>query len=83
MRYAIETNLPSAVPSLSITAATSARACRLSGGTVRKIVPSSLMVRSFMLVPVGQIVTFFWIVRPFAMAMLSGVIDGPIRQAAP
>ena len=46
-----------AVPSLSIAPLTSARACKLSGGTVRKMVPSSLMVRSRMLVPTGQIVT--------------------------
>ena len=72
--------MPSVLPSLSATPATSASACRLSGGTVRKIVPSSLMVRSRMLVPVGQMVIFFWMVRPLAMAIDSGVIDGPIRH---
>ena len=73
----------SAPPSLSATAAASAQACRLSGGTVRKIVPSSLIVRRRMLVPTGQMVTFFWMVRPLAMAIDSGVIDGPIRRDAP
>ncbi len=71
------------LPSLSATPATSASACRLSGGTVRKIVPSSLMVRSRMLVPVGQMGIFFWMVRPLAIAIDSGVIDGPIRHEAP
>ena len=36
-----------------------------------------------MLVPVGQMVIFFWIVRPLAIAIDSGVVDGPIMQAAP
>ena len=36
---------------------------------VRKMVPSSLIVRSRMLVPTGQIVTRFWMVTPLAMAI--------------
>ena len=75
--------MPSAVPSLSAIAAARASACRLSGGTVRKMVPSSLMVRSRMLVPTGQMVTRLRMVRPLAMAMDSGVMAGPIRQEAP
>src|SRR5215472_5967259 len=78
-----ETSLPLAPPSLSSAAATRASACRLSGGTVRKMVPSSLMVRSRMLVPVGQMVTRLRMVTPLAMAIDSGVMEGPIRQEAP
>ena len=45
---------------------------------MRKIVPCESIERMRMLVPVGQMVIFFWIVRPLAIASDSGVVDGPI-----
>jgi hypothetical protein len=36
-----------------------------------------------MAVPVGHKVTFFWMVRPLATAIDSGVIDGPTMAEAP
>jgi hypothetical protein len=41
------------------------------------------MVRNRMLVPTGQSVIFFWMVRPLAMAIDSSVMEGPIRAVAP
>jgi hypothetical protein len=36
-----------------------------------------------MLVPVGHKVILFWMVRPLAMAIDSGVMDGPMMAEAP
>src|SRR5215203_4023487 len=64
-------------------AAISALDCNESAGTVRKIVPSSLTVRSLSLDAVGQSVIFRCLVRPFRIEIDSGVEDGPRIQDAP
>src|SRR4051812_50113926 len=83
LRYTTETSLPLGFRTYDLTASASARAWSESGGTARKTVCLSLIVRRRGLVACGQRRMCFWIVRPWAMAIASGGIVGPGGHDAP